>query len=129
MPAFEEDSRTLQSYINKHGSSKGWWHNFDKYIVSLLKSYYGDNATSANEFGFNYLPRITGDHSELGYWLDMQDGKMEGLFVMGQNPGRGRAECPLTTDCHVEIEMDGRTRVGGNGDSFFLEGFARSGKR
>ena len=81
--------------INKHGNSKGWWHNFDKYIVSLLKSYYGDNATTANEFGFNYLPRITGDHSELGYWLDMQDGKMEGLFVMGQNPAVGAPNARL----------------------------------
>ena len=28
----------------------------------------------------------TGDHSHQGYWLDMMDGKVEGLFVMGQNP-------------------------------------------
>ena len=95
MPAFEEDSRTLQSFINKHSSSKGWWNNFDKYIVSLLKSYYGDRATTANEFGFNYLPRITGDHSELGYWLDMEDGKMEALFVMGQNPAVGAPNARL----------------------------------
>ena len=26
-----------------------------------------------------------------GYWLDMKDGKMEGLFVMGQNPAVGAA--------------------------------------
>ena len=32
---------------------------------------------------------MTGDHSHLGYWLDMADGKMEGLFVMGQNPAVG----------------------------------------
>jgi formate dehydrogenase major subunit len=42
-----------------------------------------------NSFGFDWLPRVTGDHSESGYWLDMQDGKMEGLFVMGQNPAVG----------------------------------------
>ena len=35
---------------------------------------------------FDLLPRVTGDHSELGYWLQMQDGNMDGLFVMGQNP-------------------------------------------
>jgi formate dehydrogenase major subunit len=32
---------------------------------------------------------VTGDHSEQGYWLDMADGKMEGLFVLGQNPAVG----------------------------------------
>jgi formate dehydrogenase major subunit len=89
MPFFESDSKKLETYIKKHRSSTGWWHNFDKYIVSLLKAWYGPAATQENEFGFNFLPRVTGDHSELGYWLDMADGKMEGLFVMGQNPAVG----------------------------------------
>jgi len=64
----------------------GWWNNFDKYIISLLKAYYGDAAQPQNDFGFAWLPRVTGDHSHQGYWLEMLDGKMEGLFVMGQNP-------------------------------------------
>jgi len=32
---------------------------------------------------------VTGDHSEFGYWLEMMEGKVEGLFVMGQNPAVG----------------------------------------
>ena len=32
---------------------------------------------------------MTGDHSHFGYWLDMMDGKMDGLFVIGQNPAVG----------------------------------------
>jgi formate dehydrogenase major subunit len=86
MPHFGEESESLDNYIQKYGSKTGWWHNFDKYIVSLLKAYYGEAATKENEFGFHWLPRVTGDHSHQGYWLDMMDGKMEGLFVMGQNP-------------------------------------------
>jgi formate dehydrogenase major subunit len=89
MPFFEADSKKLESYIKKHKSSTGWWNEFDKYIISLLKAWYGASATEQNEFCFNYIPRVTGDHSELGYWLDMADGKMEGLFVMGQNPATG----------------------------------------
>jgi formate dehydrogenase major subunit len=91
MPFWESDADTLQEYIERHRSKAGWWNNFDKYIVSLLKAWYGDAATKDNDFGFNWLPRVTGDHSEYGYWLDMQDGKMEGLFVMGQNPAVGAA--------------------------------------
>jgi formate dehydrogenase major subunit len=86
MPKFGEESKTLANYIEKYKPRTGWWNNFDKYIVSLLKAYYGDAASAENEFGFNWLPRVTGDHSHQGYWLDMMDGKMEGLFVMGQNP-------------------------------------------
>jgi formate dehydrogenase major subunit len=86
MPKFGEESKTLSNYIEKYGARTGWWYNFDKYIVSFLKAYYGEAAKPENEFGFNWLPRVTGDHSHQGYWLDMLDGKMDGLFVMGQNP-------------------------------------------
>jgi formate dehydrogenase major subunit len=89
MPFFGPDSKSLDAHMKKHRSKTGWWSNFDKYMISLLKSYFGEAATKANQYGFNWLPRVTGDHSHLGYWLDMQDGKMEGLFVMGQNPAVG----------------------------------------
>jgi formate dehydrogenase major subunit len=89
MPFFEDDAADLSEHIEKHCSRTGLWAGFDKYVVSLLKAYYGDAATKENEFGFHWLPRVTGDHSHFGYWLDMMDGKMEGLFVMGQNPAIG----------------------------------------
>jgi formate dehydrogenase major subunit len=89
MPFFEDDSNSLSKYIEKHSDQAGVWANFDAYIISLLKAWYGDAATAENEWGFQWMPRVTGDHSELGYWLDMADGKMEGLFVMGQNPAVG----------------------------------------
>lgn len=79
----------LNSYIHKHRQHAGLWSHIDCYLVSLLKAYYGTSATAENEFGFPWLPRLTGDHSHFGYWLDMADGKMEGLFVMGQNPAVG----------------------------------------
>ena len=89
MPFFEADSNDLKGYLKKHKPSTGLWANFDAYFVSLMKAYYGEGATKENDWGFNWLPRVTGDHSHFGYWLDMKDGKMEGLFVMGQNPAVG----------------------------------------
>jgi len=89
MAFFESDANSLSDYLKRHTTKTGWWSNFDKYAVSLLKAYYGGQATEANDYGFNWLPRVTGDHSHLGYWLEMADGKIEGLFVMGQNPAVG----------------------------------------
>lgn len=86
MPNLGLDSHDLTDYIAKHRDPTGWWWNFDKYIVSLLKAYYGEAAGKENDWGFNWLPRVTGDHSHQGYFLEMLDGKVEGLFVMGQNP-------------------------------------------
>ena len=89
MPFFEADANTFEDYIKEHKTRTGMWSGFDNYFISLLKAYYGDAARKENDYGFDWLPRVTGDHSQLGYWLDMQDGKMEGLFVMGQNPAVG----------------------------------------
>ena len=42
MPFFEADCCTLKDYLHKHRSNSGWWDNFDKYVVSLLKAYFGE---------------------------------------------------------------------------------------
>lgn len=88
-PIFNNDANSLKDYIVKHRATTGWWANFDKYIISFLKSYYGDAATKETDYCFDWLPRVTGDHSHFGFWLDMMDGKLEGLFIMGQNPAVG----------------------------------------
>ena len=88
-PLFNKNANTLKDYIAKHRSRTGWWANFDKYIVSFLKAYYGDSAAQENDYCFDWLPRVTGDHSHFGFWLEMMDGKVEGLFIMGQNPAVG----------------------------------------
>jgi formate dehydrogenase major subunit len=95
LPMPNAHERDLATYIETNRAAKGWWYNLDKYIVSLLKAYYGDAATSENGFGFGFLPRLTGDHSYFGYWLDMADGKLEGLVVMGQNPAVGSPNAKL----------------------------------
>ena len=48
MPIFDQDSHKLASHIKKHSSRTGVWSNFDKYLISLLKAYYGDAATKDN---------------------------------------------------------------------------------
>jgi formate dehydrogenase major subunit len=89
MPYFENDTNTWKEYLKKHTSQTGLWSNYKKYIVSLLRAYYGAEAKEENDWGFNWLPRVTGDHSEFGFWLDMADNKLDGLFVIGQNPAVG----------------------------------------
>ena len=89
MPFFDADANSYKDYVDCHKTKTGWWANFDKYFVSLLKAYYGDQATAEKDYGFDWLPKVTGDHSHLGYWVEMEEGNVEGLFVMGQNPAVG----------------------------------------
>jgi formate dehydrogenase major subunit len=85
LPKAKHDS-DLKTYNEAYTSPSGWWGEFPKYSVSLLKAWYGDAATAANEFCFHYLPVLTGDHSHLNTVADMADGKVKGYFVMGENP-------------------------------------------
>jgi len=63
--------------------------NYPEYMVSTLKAYYGKRAIAQNDFGYGWLPKLTGNHSFFEYLYDMLDGKMEGMFLMGQNPAVG----------------------------------------
>ncbi len=80
---------SLKDYMRLNGSSSGWWSNFPKYTVSLLKAYFGEAATRDNDYCYEHLPRLTGDHSHQTTVADMADGKIKGYFVMGQNPAVG----------------------------------------
>ncbi len=80
---------TLQNYLDTYTKKTGLWSNYPKYLVSTLKAYYGKNATAENDFGYGFLPKLTGNHSFFEYLYQMLDGKMEGMFLMGQNPAVG----------------------------------------
>ncbi len=60
MPRRIRISRSSSSCVE---SPSGCWGHLDAYMISLLKAYWGDAATAANDYCFDYLPRITGDHS------------------------------------------------------------------
>jgi formate dehydrogenase major subunit len=79
----------------KSFGQKGFWTAADAYTVSLLKAWFGDAATKDNDFGFDWLPRITGDHGTYQTTLDMLDEKVEGYFLLGQNPAVGSANGKL----------------------------------
>ncbi len=70
---------------------QGFWSQADAYAVNLLKAYWGDAATPDNDFCYDHMPRITGDHGTYRTVLDMIDGKVKGYFLLGQNPAVGSA--------------------------------------
>ena len=84
---------TLQQWVDavRHPGQKGFWANADAYGISLLKAYWGDAATTENDYCYGYLPRLTGDHGTYRTTLDMLDGKVKGYFLLGQNPAVGSA--------------------------------------
>jgi formate dehydrogenase major subunit len=81
----------LASYLDAESMDKGFWANMSTYMVSLLKAWWGDAATAANDFCYDYLPRLTGSHSTYETVLAQLDGTCQGYFLMGENPAVGSA--------------------------------------
>jgi formate dehydrogenase major subunit len=81
---------TIDEYVKAHAPKKldprSWNYlgtNYKKFTVSLLKAWYGDRATAANDFAFAYLPKPSGNSSWLTIYDEALRGKMEGLMLSG----------------------------------------------
>jgi formate dehydrogenase major subunit len=90
---------TLQDHLDRRAAvfstadpkSANWWQNYPKYMVSLLKSWYGDNATADNDFGFGWLPKCNPgtNYSHIALFEAMEKGDIKGMICWGQNPAVG----------------------------------------
>ena len=86
--------------------SANWWQNYPKYMVSLLKSWYGDNATQDNDFGFGWLPKCNPgtNYSHIALFEKMSKGDIRGLFCWGQNPAVGGPDAILERQALHNLE-------------------------
>src|SRR5436309_6050493 len=85
-PSILKKHDTLADYLKTETPATSYWANMPKFMVSYLKSMYGAAATRDNDFGYAWHPRISGDHSHMPMMIAMADGKVKGMFAMGQNP-------------------------------------------
>ena len=103
-PDSHRDHGTLQSYIAQEQVKEGVWGAFPAFIISLLKAWYGEGATPENGWGFGWLPRVSGDHSELQTFLDMAAGQVKGYFLIGQNPAAGGPNAVLSREALRKLD-------------------------
>ncbi|TFH40432.1 MAG: formate dehydrogenase, partial [Chrysiogenales bacterium] len=81
-----KDHPTLAEYVKKTSPvtndkmSINWWSNRSKYIVSLLKAWYGDSATAKNDFAYEWLPKSKKNLSYMVLFDDMFKGVIKGAF-------------------------------------------------
>jgi formate dehydrogenase major subunit len=65
--------------------SYNYWSNTPKFMVSFLKSLYGDAAKKENDWAYHYLPKIDRKYSWTEMWDYMYQGQVKGLFAFGMN--------------------------------------------
>jgi formate dehydrogenase major subunit len=88
-PSALKNHETIEKYIDAETSATSYWSNMPAFLVSQLRAWYGEDVTRANNFAYDYLPKIVGDHSHIPIMVEMAKGNIEGFFAMGQNPAVG----------------------------------------
>jgi len=96
----------LKAYTPKTNDPKSanWWGNYSKYIVSLLKAWYGDHATKRNDFAYNYVPKRSANCSHISLFEKMHAGGIKGLFLFGQNPAVGGPNATKERDALANLD-------------------------
>jgi formate dehydrogenase major subunit len=88
----EESEQTWEQFIAARTSKPlrpnqlNYWQNTDKFMVSLMKAWWGDAATAANHWAYDYLPKLDKFYDMLQAFELMNDGKMTGFLCQGFNP-------------------------------------------
>ncbi len=95
---------SLEQYLRTEAPSTGWWANLPKYVVSLLKAWYGPGARADNEWGYQFIPKLTGDLSQEPMTLSMADGLVKGQFILGQNPVVGAVNSDLVVRAFSKLQ-------------------------
>ena len=111
---------TLQDFIATETIPVGYWANMPKFMVSYLKSMYGEAATTENQFGYDWHPKILGDHSHMAMFAAMNAGAGEGNDLHRTEPG-DFAQCQAGAGGAEEARVAGGEGQLAHRDRKFLE--------
>lgn len=93
LPVPKAGDQNLETYLkrvtppkSKIPNTASPWMERTKHVVSLLKAWYGENATRGNDYCFNLLPRIGGNSSYMPLLGKIESRDIKGLICWGMNP-------------------------------------------
>src|SRR5437879_6659442 len=101
-PSALRPHESLRAYMAAETTPTSYYGNTPKFLVSYLKSMWGAAATPDNDFGYDWHPKILGDHSHLPMFVAMNDGRVKGMLLIGQNPA---------TSLHAKLERAGMRKL------------------
>ncbi len=87
-----ENETDYQAYIAKRAlkplrpGQMSYWQNYGKFHVSLMKAWYGANATTGNNWCYDWLPKLDKVYDVLQVFELMAQGKLNGYVCQGFNP-------------------------------------------
>lgn len=90
MPTDKEDSldkyMSTKLYKPLRPGQTSYWQNYKKFFVSFQKSMWGEAATAANDWHYDWLPKLDVDAYDVLRAFDLMfQGKINGYFCQGFN--------------------------------------------
>lgn len=95
---------TLEHYLDRNTAHVGLYGSYPQYLVSQMKAWFGDSSTEDNHWGFDWLPRLTGDASYETTIMAAADDDIRGYFVVGQNPVVGSMNAALQRKAYRNMD-------------------------
>jgi len=130
LPAPTASLATLADYnkkntpVSKDPLSANWWQNRPKYVVSYLKTLFGDVATPENDFCYSLMPKP--DDGKSYSWLDLFDvmhrKELKGFFSWGQNPACSGGNSNKTREAMTNLDWMVAVNLFDNETSSFWKG-------
>ena len=80
---------TLEDYKTKETPKTSYWSNKPKFLISMLKAFWGNNATKDNDFCYDYLPKLDKNRSHIATYKYMGKGEVKGMICWADNPAVG----------------------------------------
>ena len=86
-----EAEQDYDGYIKQRASQPmrpnqlSYWQHYGAFFVSFMKSWWGDNATSDNHWGYDWLPKLDKPYDLLQTIELMNQGKLTGYICQGFN--------------------------------------------
>ena len=103
-PSVLRRHENLKAYLATETVPTSFYANQPKFMVSYLKGMYGDAATAENDYGYDWHPKILGDHSHMPMMNAMYFGQVKGMFALGQNPAVGGQNAGLQRKALAKLD-------------------------
>lgn len=107
-----EREPTFDSYMSTRGfkpllpNQMSYWQNYKKFFVSFQKAMWGEAATPANNFAYDWLPKMdVPTYDILRAFELMNEGKMNGYICQGFNPLMAFPNRKKITDSLSKLKM------------------------
>ena len=90
--------------VSNDPMSVNWWQHRPKYVVSMLKAWFGENATKDNDFCYDLLPKAHKPTPMPVLFEDMYKGDHKGAIMMGTNPVVGAPNSNIVATALAKLD-------------------------